>query len=578
MSTPRTLARPQFVSPLPPRVAVRRPRLIRRICDAAGHALVSAPAGYGKTMLLAHAAEASSAEWIWITCNEQMITSASLAEVVAAATAERIPDVEPHRVKTAADPWATLAEMTSGGWWDDLVVVIEEFERLPAMMHVALRRLIARPPAGARIVLAGRRQPVFELSRLRAEGLVEITADDLTASVDEARAFVAALGIDPGVAVTTAVMSRSEGWPAAVRLLAETASGSTQPAVDYVREEVIGRLSDALVEFVASTRGPKTLGVGEAERLSGRRDAQAMIEQLLSLQALTFRVPGAALRVRYHGLLRAALAPARSRPQTRGRHATTQPDVTLRCLGGLCVMLGDHELSDPALGRPRERALLAVLICARRPLHREELIEVLWPGLSLSAALAALHSSVYRLRRALRPCAKEVSIKGDGETYRLALAKPSCCDALELIACARGAIARHDRAELEALAVLGTGPFLPEWPYAEWARGLRTEVEETYREILEAVAHERTSTGDTSGAIGQYRRLLALEPEREGWHRELMRLYAATGERALALRQYQLLAERLRTELGIEPCAESRELHRSLLVGDSSSVTAAPSA
>jgi DNA-binding SARP family transcriptional activator len=563
------------VSPLPPRVAVRRPRLIRRICDASGHVLVSAPAGYGKTILLEHAAEASSAEWLWITCNAHMTTSASLAEVVAAAIAERIPDVEPDRTAAAADPWATLAEMTSGGWWDDLVVAIDEFERLPAIMHAALRELIARPPAGARIVLAGRRLPVFPLSRLRAEGLVEITAEDLTASVDEARAFVAALGKDPSVAVTTALMSRSEGWPAAVRLLAETASGSTQPVVDYVREEVIGRLPDGLVEFVASTRGPKTLGVGQAERLSGRRDAQAMIEQLLSLQALTFSVPGPALRVRYHGLLRAVLAPERCRHRTRGPRLSTQPAVTLCCLGGLRVVVGERELADPALRRPRERTLLAVLICARRPLHREELIEVLWPGLPLSAALPALHSSVYRLRKALRPWAEEVSIKGDGETYLLALTKPSCCDALELIGCARGAIARHDREKLEALAVLGAGPFLPEWPYAEWARGLRTEVEETYREILEAVAHERTSAGDASGAIGQYRRLLALEPEREGWHRELMRLYAATGERALALRQYEILAGRLRTELGVEPCAESRELHRSLLIGDSLSVASA---
>ena len=88
--------------------------------------------------------------------------------------------------------------------------------------------------------------------------------------------------------------------------------------------------------------------------------------------------------------------------------------------------------------------------------------------------------------------------------------------------------------------------FCPEWPYAEWARGLRAEVEETYREVLEAIAHERTEAGDVNGAIGRYRRLLALEPEREGWHRELMRLYAACGERALALRQYQTLAERLR--------------------------------
>jgi DNA-binding SARP family transcriptional activator len=229
-------------------------------------------------------------------------------------------------------------------------------------------------------------------------------------------------------------------------------------------------------------------------------------------------------------------------------------------------MRGDRELSDPALRRPRERTLLAILICARGRLHREELIDRLWPDVPPPSVLSSLHSSVYRLRNALRRCGAAVAVDGDGETYRLTLATPSACDAMELLARAASAIACRDQQELEALAALGEGTFLPEWPYADWAHGLRAEVEETYVEVLEALAHERTEAGDVPAAIGRYRRLLALEPEREGWHRELMRLYTAIGERALALRQYQTLAERLRSELGVEPCFETRELHRELLV------------
>jgi DNA-binding SARP family transcriptional activator len=563
-----TPAPPRFVAPLPPVGAVRRPRLIRRICESTRPALVLAPAGYGKTVLLAHAAEASGAEWLWIACGGEMTSSSHLAEVVAHAFAERFPQVEPARVATAADPWAALSSMVRGGLCRDLVVVIDELERLPATVHGALYELIARPPAGARVVVASRRLPLFPLSRLRAGGLVELEASELAAGVDEARAFLAALGADSGPVAVDELMTRSEGWPAALRLLADAPQGSMRSALEYVREEVLARLPDELVAFVASTRAPKTLSVGEAERLSGRSDAEALFDELVSLQALTFPVPGATRRIRYHGLLRAAIAPARSRARSRGRQVPAAA-VKLRCLGSLRVLLGDDELPDPALRRPRERTLLAVLICARGPVHREELIELLWPDLAPSAALAALHSSVYRLRKALRPCERDVAIGGDGETYRLVLARASCCDAFDLIARAPGAIARHDRRELDALAAIGDGPLLPEWTYAEWARSLRIEVEETQREILEAIAHERAAAGDTSGAIGHYRRLLALEPEREGWHRELMRLYAAAGERALALRQYEALAQRLRTELGIEPCLETRELHRTLLVGKS---------
>ena len=276
-------------------------------------------------------------------------------------------------------------------------------------------------------------------------------------------------------------MRRSEGWPAAIRLLAEARSGSTQPALDYVREEVIGRLPNVLVEFVASTRGPTTLGVGEAERLSGRRDAQALIEQLLSLQALTFPVPGATLRVRYHGLLRAAAcaapAPGAQRAaqlRRRSRHAAL-PGRSARAHGR------DHELADPALRRPRERTLLARADLRPGPLHREELIELLWPG---AAAVRRAHGpALVRLPPAQGASTvrrAQVAIESDGETYRLALAEPSCCDALELICERRAAPSPGTTVEeLESLAALVDGPFLPEWPYAEWARGLRTEVEET---------------------------------------------------------------------------------------------------
>jgi DNA-binding SARP family transcriptional activator len=220
--------------------------------------------------------------------------------------------------------------------------------------------------------------------------------------------------------------------------------------------------------------------------------------------------------------------------------------------------------------RPRERALLAVLLCARAPVHREQLIDVLWPHLDAEPALTALQSSVYRLRRALAPCDGAIAVDGDGDVYRLVLAAPGCCDALELLTGARSAIAGRSRRELERLAEISAAPFLPEWPYADWARVLRAEVEETRREVIEALAARLDAAGDLAGAAGQYRRLVALEPEREGWHRALMRLYARMGERATALRQYQILAGILRTELGIEPCAETRELHRVLLVEDRS--------
>src|SRR5260370_762935 len=69
-------------------------------------------------------------------------------------------------------------------------------------------------------------------------------------------------------------------------------------------------------------------------------------------------------------------------------------------------------------------------------------------------------------------------------------------------------------------------------------------------------------------------RLLALDPTRETGHRALMRLYAAQGERAAAIRQYQLCMATLRRELGVQPAAEPRDLYFEVLRSGTSAAAA----
>ncbi|HSI31716.1 MAG TPA: bacterial transcriptional activator domain-containing protein, partial [Miltoncostaeaceae bacterium] len=85
------------------------------------------------------------------------------------------------------------------------------------------------------------------------------------------------------------------------------------------------------------------------------------------------------------------------------------------------------------------------------------------------------------------------------------------------------------------------------------------------RDVLFAVAERMAEAGRASEAISRYRLLLALEPEREGWHRALMRTYAAAGERALALRQFHACRTLLRERLGVAPSRETRDLHTQIL-------------
>jgi DNA-binding SARP family transcriptional activator len=267
----------------------------------------------------------------------------------------------------------------------------------------------------------------------------------------------------------------------------------------------------------------------------------------------------------------------RAARRTRARQeARPRPHLRFVTMGGFSVWRDGVVVPEQAFERQKARTLLAALLCARGPVHREGLVESLWPNLTPERGLAAMHSTLYALRRALEPglSRREQSsvVVADGQAYRLVLAEADEWDAEHFLGLARAARAAAGSGSeierlLEAEAAHG-GPFLPEWPYAEWAAPTRTEVEETHRQVLERLADALAGRGQPAAAIARYRALLALEPEREGWHRKLMRVYADAGERALALRQYHACRALLRQRLGIEPSRETRALYAALLRDD----------
>ena len=137
-------------------------------------------------------------------------------------------------------------------------------------------------------------------------------------------------------------------------------------------------------------------------------------------------------------------------------------------------------------------------------------------------------------------------------------------------AAAAAAEAGRDAAAYEAALALYAGDLLPEDAYEDWAVGRREALRQAHLGLLVGLAGRREEAGEVAAAIDLLRRAVALEPAHEAAHRALMRLYAATGRRHEALRQYRQLVEALGRELEAEPEPASRRLYAAIQAGRSS--------
>ena len=151
--------------------------------------------------------------------------------------------------------------------------------------------------------------------------------------------------------------------------------------------------------------------------------------------------------------------------------------VRLKCLGGFALGINGHPVDDSS-AKPMERSLLHLLAMrAGEPVHREALIEALWPDAEPDAGLHRLQVAISSLRRLLGGVDADGAglLTRDGDSYRLALPEDSDVDVLEveraLQAATRARATGDGAAEEEslaaALAAYG-GPLLPGDGPADW--------------------------------------------------------------------------------------------------------------
>jgi LuxR family maltose regulon positive regulatory protein len=320
---------------------VPRPRLVQVLGDglAKGRVLVCAPAGFGKTALLAGWARGSGRPVAWLGLDSgdsdparfwrYAVTTLDRARP---GLAGRLGPLPPRSFEGLVT--ALVNELAAEPGPDEVLLVLDDYHLVDSgPVHESVAFLLENLPPGLRVVVSGRADPPLPLARLRARGqLAEVRAAELRFTPDEAAALLGeTAGPDlPGTAVA-ALVARTEGWAAGLQLaglslrghadaagFAAAFSGSHRFVLDYLADEVLAGQPGQVRAFLLETSVLERLSGALCDAVTGRAGSQAMLQDIE--RAGLFLLPLDEVRGwwRYHHLF-ADLLRARLQQEQPGR-------------------------------------------------------------------------------------------------------------------------------------------------------------------------------------------------------------------------------------------------------------------
>jgi DNA-binding SARP family transcriptional activator len=246
--------------------------------------------------------------------------------------------------------------------------------------------------------------------------------------------------------------------------------------------------------------------------------------------------------------------------------------LEIRLLGLFRVAVDEEALEEGRWSR-RKPALLVKLLALQphHQIHREQAMELLWPGSDPEPASNNLHKLIHRARHALEPglatAASSHFILTQGRKILLRAPGRLWVDVKEFEQRAQIAL-KSSKVEpyAEALAIY-EGDLLAEDLYEDWIAERRERLRAQYCQLLASLASLHERRGEPLSSIERLKELVASDSTNEEAHRELMRLYALTGNKHQALRQYQLCVEALQKDLDAEPEPETCKLREQIVSG-----------
>ena len=327
----------KLLRPSPRRDVVARPRLAGMLEHVSGTpvTLISAPAGFGKTSLLAawmstkpdNSASEHPVAWVSLDGRDRHATS--FWAYVLLALDRAVPGSGAAALTLLQSGQASVESVLAGMVNElsvqpgDVTLVLDDYHLADSVEVAAgMTFLVDHMPPQLRLVVSTRADPALPLSRLRARGeLVEIRASDLRFTGDEVASYLNDLhGFGLTATDIASLEARTEGWVAALQLAAISLrdrddqsafiagfAGDDRFVVDYLADEVLSRQPDDVRRFLLDTSiltrltGPLCDAVSPPPPAGGR-SGKAMLDLLDRENLFLVPLDGRRTWYRYHHL------------------------------------------------------------------------------------------------------------------------------------------------------------------------------------------------------------------------------------------------------------------------------------
>jgi LuxR family transcriptional regulator, maltose regulon positive regulatory protein len=314
--------------PRPRAQLVPRSHLVERLQQGVAGALtlVCAPAGYGKTTLLAQWRASTHAPVAWLSLEPEdneptrfltylIAALQTLDPHLGAPARARLSPPQPAELETVL---TLLANDLMRGPGEDFALVLDDYHVVEAApIHHALTYLVEHLPPQMHLLIATRADPPLPLARLRARGqLTELRAAELRFGAAESGTFLAeVMGLHLPPEDVATLQTRTEGWIAGLQLAAlslqgranasdvlSAFTGSHRFVLDYLSEEVLSRQPALVQTFLLQTSVLSRLSGSLCDAVTGKPESQAMLEALERANLFVAALDDERAWYRYHHL------------------------------------------------------------------------------------------------------------------------------------------------------------------------------------------------------------------------------------------------------------------------------------